>query len=96
MTIDDQHYINLVLQGDANAFSILVDRYKDLVFTLTLRLLKNREEAEEVPQDTFVKVYKSLAKFKGNSKFSTWIYKIIYNTSLDRIKKNKKYWLSSN
>ena len=92
MTIDDQHYINLVLQGDVNAFSILVDRYKDLVFTLTLRLLKNREEAEEVAQDTFVKVYKSLAKFKGNSKFSTWIYKITYNTSLDRIKKNKKHF----
>lgn len=91
MTINDQHYINLILEGDTNAFSVLVDRYKDLVYTLTLRMLKNREEAEEVSQDTFLKVYKSLNKFKGDSKFSTWIYKIAYNTSLDRLKKNKKF-----
>ena len=92
MTITDQHYISLVKNGDTNAFAILVDRYKDLVFTLALRLLKNREEAEEVSQDTFIKAYKALSKFKGDSKFSTWIYKIAYYTSLDRIKKNKKHW----
>lgn len=91
MTITDQHYITLVINGDTHAFSILVDRYKDLVFTLTLRMLKNREEAEEVSQDTFIKVYKSLNKFKGDSKFSTWIYKVAYNACLDRIKKNKKF-----
>ncbi len=90
MIISDQYYINLIIEGDTNAFAILVDRYKNLVFTLSLRMLKNREEAEEVAQDTFIKVYKSLSKFKGDSKFSTWIYKIAYNTSLDRIKKNKK------
>lgn len=91
MTITDQHYITLVINGDTHAFSILIDRYKDLVFTLTLRMLKNREEAEEVSQDTFIKVYKSLNKFKGDSKFSTWIYKVAYNACLDRIKKNKKF-----
>ncbi|GAA4900120.1 RNA polymerase sigma factor [Flaviramulus aquimarinus] len=91
MTINDQHYINLIIEGDTNAFTVLVERYQDLVFTLTFRMLKNREEAEEVSQDTFVKVYKSLNKFKGDSKFSTWIYRIAYNTSLDRIKKNKKF-----
>ncbi|ULC58943.1 RNA polymerase sigma factor [Flaviramulus sp. BrNp1-15] len=91
MTTNDQYFINQVIEGDTNAFSVLVNRYKDLVFTLTLRILKNREEAEEVAQDTFIKVYKSLSKFKGDSKFSTWIYKIAYNTSLDRIKKNKKH-----
>ncbi|MFI1745752.1 RNA polymerase sigma factor [Thalassobellus sediminis] len=91
MTTNDQHYINLIINGDTNAFNVLVERYKDLVFTLTLRMLKNREEAEEVSQDTFIKVYKSLNKFKGDSKFSTWVYKIAYRTSLDRIKKNKKY-----
>ena len=54
--------------------------------------MKNREEAEEVSQDTFIKVYKSLHKFKGDSKFSTWIYKVTYNSCLDRIKKNKKHF----
>jgi RNA polymerase sigma-70 factor (ECF subfamily) len=92
MTINDQHYINLIIEGDTNAFTVLVERYKDLVFTLTLRMLKNREEAEEVAQDTFIKAYKSLNRFKGDSKFSTWIYKITYNTSLDRLKKNRKHF----
>jgi len=88
--VNDQDYINLVLSGDTNAFAALVDRYKDLVFTLSLKVLQNREEAEEAAQDTFVKTYKSLARFKGESKFSTWIYKITYNNCLDRLKKQKK------
>ncbi|GAA4957238.1 RNA polymerase sigma factor [Algibacter aquimarinus] len=92
MTTNDQHYINLIIDGDTNAFTVLVNRYKDLVYTLTLRMMKNREEAEEVAQDTFIKAYKSLGKFKGDSKFSTWIYKIAYHTSLDRLKKNRKHF----
>ncbi len=91
-TNNDQYYINQIIDGDTNAFSVLVDRYKDLVFTLALRMLKNREEAEEVSQDTFIKTYKSLHKFKGDSKFSTWIYKVAYNTCLDRLKKNKRHF----
>lgn len=91
MNTNDQILINQILAGDTNAFTQLVNRYKDLVFTLALRMLKNREEAEEVSQDTFIKTYKSLDKFKGDSKFSTWIYKVAYNSCLDRIKKNKKY-----
>ncbi|PRZ28121.1 RNA polymerase sigma factor [Flavobacterium granuli] len=87
---DDQYYISKVVAGDTKAFAVLVDRYKDLVFTLALRMLKNREEAEEVAQDTFIKVFKSLNKFKGDSKFSTWIYRIIYNSCLDVLKKYKQ------
>lgn len=89
-TINDQHYIDKILQGETNAFAVLVDRYKDMIFTLALKMVKNREEAEEVAQDTFIKIYSSLSKFKGDSKFSTWIYKIAYNTCLDRLKKSKK------
>jgi len=88
--IEDQHYINLILNGNPNAFATLVDRYKDLVYTLALKMVNNKEEAEEIAQDTFIKAYQSLHKFKGESKFSTWLYKITYNTSLDRLKKNKK------
>ena len=93
-TNNDQYIIEKIINGDTNAYSVLVDRYKDLVYTLALRMVKNREEAEEVSQDTFIKVYKSLDKFKGDSKFSTWIYKVAYNTCLDRIKKYKKEQLS--
>ncbi len=88
--ISDQHYIDKILQGETNTFAVLVDRYKDMIFTLAIKMVKNREEAEEVAQDTFIKIYSSLNKFKGDSKFSTWIYKIAYNTCLDRLKKNKK------
>ncbi|SFC59206.1 RNA polymerase sigma factor [Flavobacterium phragmitis] len=89
-TLTDQHYIDKILQGETNFFAVLVDRYKDMIFTLALKMVKNREEAEEVAQDTFIKIYSSLNKFKGESKFSTWIYKIAYNTCLDRLKKSKK------
>lgn len=88
--INDQHYINLILSGDTNAFAVLVDRYKQLVFTLAFKMVKNREEAEEIAQDTFIKVYKYLPKFKGESKFSTWIYKVTYNSCLDRLKAYKR------
>lgn len=88
--IEDQHYINLVLNGNTNSFATLVDRYKDMVYTLALKMLNNKEEAEEIAQDTFIKVFNSLNKFKGESKFSTWVYKITYNTCLDALKKKKK------
>lgn len=91
-TNDDQILIDAIRSGDTKAYAQLVNRYKDLVYTLALRMVKHREEAEEVAQDTFVKVFRSLNRFKGDSKFSTWIYKITYNTSLDRLKKNKKHY----
>ena len=90
-TNDDQILIESIINGDARAYAKLVDRYKDLVYTLAIRMLKHKEEAEEVSQDAFIKVYKSLNKFKGDSKFSTWIYKVTYNACLDRIKMNKKH-----
>ena len=92
MTINQEKVIiEEILNGNTRVFSQLVDGHKDLVFSLALRMLKNREEAEEIAQDTFIKVYKSIAKFKMDSKLSTWIYKITYRTCLDRIKKNKKH-----
>lgn len=84
----NQPNIQAILAGDSQEFSVLVDTYKNVVFTVALRMLKNREEAEEVAQDTFIKVFKSLGKFKGDSKLSTWIYRIAYNTCLDRLKKS--------
>lgn len=83
----DQYYIDKVINDDTQAFSVLVDRYKHMVFTLAMKILKNREEAEEVSQDVFVKVYQALHTFKGDSKFSTWVYKIAYYRSLDYLKK---------
>lgn len=88
--LNDQHYINLAISGNSNAFAVLVDRHKSFVFTLSIKMLQNREEAEEVAQDVFIKVYRSLQKFKTESKFSTWLYRITYNTCLDRMRSKKR------
>ncbi len=87
---EDQHYIDASINGDTRAFATLVDRYKHMVFTLAMKMLKNNEEAEEVSQDVFIKVYTALQTFKGDSKFSTWLYKIAYYQSLDYLKKQKR------
>ena len=91
-TNNETALIDAILNGNTQVFAKVVDQHKNLVFSLALKMLKNQEEAEEVSQDTFVKVYTSLQGFKGDSKFSTWIYRIAYNTCLDRIKKNKKHF----
>jgi len=86
----DEYLIRKVIRGESNAYAELVDRYKHMVYTLALKIVKNREDAEEVSQDTFLKAYKALKDFKGDSKFSTWLYKITYYGSLDYLKKNKR------
>ena len=88
---NDQLNINKVINGNSNAFANLVDNYKNMVFSLAFKMTKNREEAEEVSQDTFIKAYKNLKSFKGDSKFSTWLYRIAYHACLDNLKKNKKH-----
>ena len=92
----DEYYIQQTLNGNVNDYAFLVEKYKHMVFTLTIRIVKNREEAEEVSQDVFVKAYKNLNNFKGESKFSTWIYKIAYYASLDVLKRNKRQISSEN
>lgn len=90
-TKPDEYYINQTLSGNVNAFAILVERYKNMVYTLSIKIVKNKEEAEEISQDAFVKAFKNLKNFKGDSKFSTWVYKIAYYASLDSIKRNKRF-----
>jgi RNA polymerase sigma-70 factor (ECF subfamily) len=85
----DSEIISLVLKGDHNAYALLVERYKSYVFTLTLRFTKNREDAEEVSQDIFVKAYRSLADFKGTAKFSTWLYTIVNTTCITFLRKKR-------
>jgi DNA-directed RNA polymerase specialized sigma24 family protein len=81
--------INRVLRGDQQAFAGLVERHQNLVFTIVLRYLKSREDAEEVAQDVFVKAFRSLADFKGESKFSTWLYTIATTSSLTWLRKKR-------
>ena len=86
---EDQIYIERVLQGDTNAFSHLINKYKNMVFTLVVKIVKNREDAEEVAQDSFIKAYQKLDSFKGDSKFSTWLYTIAYRNALTKVRKKK-------
>lgn len=87
---EDLLLIQRVLRGEQQAFQQLVERYQDLVFTLVLRVLQSREEAEEVTQDVFLKVYNRLGQFEQRSRLSTWIYTIAYREALDQIRKKKR------
>lgn len=78
------------IRGTTNKdYSIIIDKYKDLAFTIALKITKNEQDSEEIVQDSFVKVFQNLSKFKNDSQFSTWFYRIVYNTSLSAIRKRK-------
>ena len=89
MTDSDQLHIDKVLQGDVNAFAFLIDKYKNMAYTLAIKIVKSHEEAEEIAQDSFLKAYQKLSSFKGDSKFSTWLYTIIYRNALTHVRKKK-------
>lgn len=81
--------INAVLAGNTNEYASLVKRHQRFVFTLAMRFTKNREDAEEVAQDCFIKAYKALGTFKQTSKFSTWLYSIAYTTAMTFLRKKR-------
>ncbi len=85
----DEYYIREILRGDSGSFSILVEKYCHLAFSLSMKLLNQREEAEEAAQDSFIKAYNSLKSFQNNSSFKTWFFRIVYNTSISRLRKRK-------
>ncbi|HYH15961.1 MAG TPA: sigma-70 family RNA polymerase sigma factor [Flavisolibacter sp.] len=87
--LTDMEIISQVLQGQQQAYATLVERYQNFVFTIVLRYVKAREDAEEVAQDIFVKAYRSLADFKGNSKFSTWLYTVTTTTCITFLRKKR-------
>ncbi len=92
---DDIWYIERVLKGDTQYFSYFVDKYKDIVFSIALKVLRNREDAEEMAQESFVKAFKSLHTFKGDAKFSTWLYRITYNNCISEVRKRKLKFVST-
>ncbi len=88
--LTDQEIIDRIRTGDAYSYSLLVDRYKSMVFTVAVRLLRIREDAEEVAQDTFCSAFKSLHSFRGECRFSTWLYRITYRKSLDQLRRRER------
>jgi RNA polymerase sigma-70 factor (ECF subfamily) len=86
---EDLYYIEAVRKGNIQAFSVLVEKYRKMVYTLALKLLKRPEDAEEMAQDTFIKAYQKLDTYEGKSKFSTWIYSITYNACISELRKRR-------
>jgi RNA polymerase sigma-70 factor (ECF subfamily) len=86
---NDIQLINDILDGNVRSYSVLIERHKDLAFTIAYRILNNREDAEEVVQDAFVKAYRSLPAFRKDSRYSTWLFRIVYNAAISR-KRSKK------
>ena len=88
--LSDQEIIDSVRKGNESDYSIIVDKYKNKAFSMLKRMLKNEFDAEEVLQDCFLKAFKSLSTFKGEAKFSTWFYRIVYNTALTKLSSKKR------
>jgi RNA polymerase sigma factor (sigma-70 family) len=87
--LSDIELIEQTLVGNQAAYADLVKRHQRFVFTLALRFAKNREDAEEIAQDCFVKAYRSLSAFQRQSKFSTWLYSIVYTTAMTFLRKKR-------
>ncbi|TKC04983.1 RNA polymerase sigma factor [Pedobacter frigoris] len=85
----DEDLIAEVLAGNTAVYSELVKRHQRFVFTLAIRFAKNREDAEEIAQDCFIKAYRGLATYKQSSKFSTWLYTITYTTAMSFLRKKR-------
>jgi len=81
--------VRRTLAGDTDAFSTLVERYQSLVFSVVARMVRQREDAEDVAQDVFVKAYTSLATFRGAASFSTWICRIAYTSAVSHLRRRR-------
>ncbi|MGG9964277.1 RNA polymerase sigma factor [Ferruginibacter sp. SUN106] len=77
-------------QGDEQAFKKLVDEWQDMVYNTALGIVQNEDDADDITQDVFIQVYQSVRSFKGESKFSTWLYRIVISKALDHVKKKKR------
>src|SRR6201747_755064 len=87
--LSDIELIEQTLGGNQSAYADLIKRHQRFVFTLAMRFAKGREDAEEIAQDCFIKAYKSLASFQQQSKFSTWLYSIVYTTAMTFLRKKR-------
>lgn len=90
MENDETHIIHRILKGETSLYEYFLDKYSQQVFILIIRIVENQEDAEELTQDTFLKAFEHLSSFKAESSFSTWIYRIAYNTAISATRKKNK------
>lgn len=84
----EKQRIGKILKGDTSAFGYFVDTYQNMAVNIAFRICRNRQEAEDIAQIAFVKAFRNLHSFKSRSKFSTWFYRIVYNTAISEIRKS--------
>ena len=90
MENDEIHIIQRITKGETSLYEYFLNTYARQVFTLIVRIVENQEDAEELTQDTFLKAFEHLSSFKAESSFSTWIYRIAYNTAISATRKRKQ------
>lgn len=90
MKNDEANIIHRILKGETSLYEYFLDKYGQQVFILIVRIVENQEDAEELTQDTFLKAFEHLSSFKAESSFSTWIYRIAYNTAISATRKKKQ------
>ena len=88
--MNEWELINRLKEGDQAAFTSIVETWQDMVYNTALGIVQNTEDAEDIAQETFVQVYQSIASFKGEAKFSTWLYRITISKAMDHIRKSKR------
>lgn len=88
--ISDQEWVLRAQQHDPKAFNVLMEKYQGRIYALLYHMTSNKQDAEDLLQEVFLKAYKALPKFKGNSSFYTWVYRIGVNTAINYTKKRKR------
>lgn len=92
--LEENQFIDRILAGEQHLYASLVDKYKSYAYTLALKILANRPEAEEAAQDAFIKAFHYLKNFNRQAKFSTWLYRIVFNTAISYKRKNRHQFQS--
>jgi RNA polymerase sigma-70 factor (ECF subfamily) len=93
--LDEKDFIKGLLDGDSRIFKELVEKYQLPVINTCLGIVHNRQDAEDIAQDVFVEIFRSIQSFRADSKLSTWIYRIAVNKSINRVRRQKRQkWLS--
>lgn len=86
---EDQFYIEQIKKGNHAAFASIVEKHKDMVFTICVKIVRKPEDAEELAQDVFMKVFEKIGSFRGDARFSTWLYRIAYNAAISKTRKRR-------
>ncbi len=88
--MDEQTLLNLLQENDPRGYEMLIEAYADMMYRVAYRILQNEQDAEDAVQESFINIYRHIEGFNGQSKLSTWIYRITSNTALDIVRRHKR------